>query len=250
MKFIKFIINLIPIRKLRRKIRSVYNTLENTKNSRHSTKFLAELALEYGYERSLIQKECIDKHNNPIPWYTYPAIEYLDSLDFSDKLVFEFGCGNSSLFWAKKCLKVTSVENNPEWHEKIASKAPENLNIILCEDEKSYVNSIYTQKTKYDVIVIDGVYRDKCAESAINNLADDGIIIFDNSDRISEFKDYSDAQQVLLRKNLLQVDMSGFGPGNQYCWTTSIFFTRDYTCKPSKETLPVRPICGLIMEGQ
>ena len=62
---------------------------------------------------------CIDKQGKAIPWYTYPAIEYLNSLEFKNRKVFEFGSGNSTLFWLAKNAQVTSVENNKIWVEKL-----------------------------------------------------------------------------------------------------------------------------------
>lgn len=55
------------------------------------------LALGYGQFRTIKNWECINKNREPIPWYTYPAIEYLSSLDFSNKNIFEYGGGNSTL---------------------------------------------------------------------------------------------------------------------------------------------------------
>ena len=45
----------------------------------------------YGFKNSVEKGKPIDKNNNPIPLYTYPAIEYLQSLDFSKKRIFEIG---------------------------------------------------------------------------------------------------------------------------------------------------------------
>lgn len=70
---------------------------------------------EFAIERTINEKICIDRDGNPIPWYTYPAIEYLSQFDVTDKDVFEFGCGNSSLFWADRARLVTSIEDNPDW---------------------------------------------------------------------------------------------------------------------------------------
>ena len=73
---------------------------------------------EFAIERTINEKICIDRDGNPIPWYTYPAIEYLSQFDVTDKDVFEFGCGNSSLFWADRARLVTSIEDNPDWFAK------------------------------------------------------------------------------------------------------------------------------------
>src|SRR5215213_3851569 len=71
---------------------------------RIKTAFEAFVALEfrYGRFRSAGAGRSIDGHGTPIPWYSYPAIEYLKQLDFRDRTVFEFGSGNSTLFWAAR----------------------------------------------------------------------------------------------------------------------------------------------------
>ena len=38
---------------------------------------------EFAIERSIDEKVCLDRDGNPIPWYTYPAIEYLSQFDYS-----------------------------------------------------------------------------------------------------------------------------------------------------------------------
>ena len=36
---------------------------------------------DFAIERSMNEKVCLDRDGNPIPWYTYPAIEYLSQFD-------------------------------------------------------------------------------------------------------------------------------------------------------------------------
>lgn len=50
-------------------------------------KFIEMWRQEYAIERTIDEKVCIDKDGNPIPWYTYPAIEYLSQFDYGDKKV-------------------------------------------------------------------------------------------------------------------------------------------------------------------
>ena len=52
---------------------------------------------DYGYFESIKVKLPVDKIGGPLPWYTYPAIEYIKQLDLTNKVVFEWGCGNSSV---------------------------------------------------------------------------------------------------------------------------------------------------------
>ena len=47
------------------------------------------LAKYYGQYNSIKKNESVDANNNPLPWITYPAIEYLGNLDFSKEKIFE-----------------------------------------------------------------------------------------------------------------------------------------------------------------
>jgi hypothetical protein len=77
------------------------------------------LSQKFGQFRSMDLSSCLDADNKPIPWYTYPAIEYIKQLDLSDKVVFEYGSGNSTLFWSEHCKNLFSVEDDPHWFKKI-----------------------------------------------------------------------------------------------------------------------------------
>ncbi len=216
--------------------------IDKEKNIKSVTRVLLD---DYGYELSMDVRLCVNKNKEPIPWYTYPAIEYFNQLDFSDKTVFEFGCGSSSLYWANKAKEVTSLEAREVWYNKIKDQAPDNLKLICRSVDNNYVETIFESGQKYDIIVIDGMLRYPSTEAAIQCLNDDGIIIFDNSDRAAEFKKYAKAMELLRANNLLQVDMHGFTPLNPYTATTSLFFSRNFQVKPLNSAHPQRPIGGL-----
>ncbi|RAX52078.1 hypothetical protein CCY99_07985 [Helicobacter sp. 16-1353] len=92
------------------------------------------LSTQYAQYQSIVKWSCVDKNGNPIPWYTYPAIEFLGNLDFSKKNILEYGSGNSSLFWAKRAKMVVSIENDREWFKEVASKKLPNQEIYLIEN--------------------------------------------------------------------------------------------------------------------
>lgn len=197
------------------------------------------LSKSFGQFKSMNKWSCIDKENNEIPWYTYPAIEYLNQLDLKDKTVFEFGSGNSTLYWLKKSKKVTSVEDDKGWFSKIKKQLPESEEYILVEQKEEYINAIHNKAEKYDIIVIDGSYRKECAIEAIKCLKEDGFIILDNSD-------WRETASAILREaDLIEVDFSGFGPINGYTWTTSIYLTRKVKLKPAFERQPINSIGSL-----
>jgi hypothetical protein len=191
------------------------------------------LAVKYGQFRTIRRWDCVDGANAKIPWYTYPAIEYLDSIDFSGKIVFEYGSGNSSAYWARKARMVRSAEHNKEWYLKIKNEIAENQKIELCENEKDYLDAINKIPGKVDVIIIDGVYREKCAKLVQDHLSDGGIVILDNADWYKETAKY-----LREKLDLLEVDFHGFGPINAYTWTTSIFFTRSARFQPVNNCQP------------
>lgn len=176
----------------------------------------------YGHFRSVRKMACLDADHRPIPWYSYPALEFLKQLNFSDKNVFEYGSGNSTLYWSSVAAQVTSVESNEEWWKKISTQAPPNANIILEKNLDKYVTKIAERLDAYDVIVVDGDRRLSAARIAPAHLKPGGLVILDNADS------YPKSARVLRDAGLIQVDMTGFGPINGYTWTTSFFFHRAF----------------------
>ena len=198
---------------------------------------------DFAIERTIDEKICVDRDGNPIPWYTYPAIEYLSQFDYGTKKIFEFGCGNSSLFWANRAQSVTSIEDNLKWFEKWQQEFHhENLDIRWRDEGEIYENAIFEDDTLYDVIVVDGKRRAECAAAAVQKMAPNGMIILDDSDRINTSQEYVKAVENLRKADLIQVDFYGFCPMNCYTKTTSLFLSRkfDFASK-----YPVQPINGI-----
>ena len=184
------------------------------------------LSKELGQYESIKRWDCRDKSGDEIPWYTYPAIEYLGNLDFRDADVFEYGSGNSSVFWGKRCNHLVCIEDDEEWYQKIRGKLPANVDYQLVEkDEDAYVSSISRYEQEFDVIIVDGNYRHACARRAVTKLKSDGLVILDNSDWFEKTAEF------LRGEDLIEVDMAGFGPINGYRWVTSFFFTRNVKLK-------------------
>ena len=205
---------------------SILGTLRNYKT----------LSVRHGQFLSMRLGESLDGAMKPVPWYTYPAIEYLRQLDFSDLSVFEYGSGNSTLFWAERCRTIVSVESDPEWYARIRDRCPGNVDYRLLQEEDAYANSIEDYDHTFDVVLIDGIARRKCARATLEKLSSSGFVVLDNSDR------EADTAAMLRDASLIEVDMTGFGPINNYPWTTSFFFTRDVRLKPRHDRQPVHGV--------
>lgn len=202
------------------------------------------LAVDYAQYKTIKNWDCVDKNGNEIPWYTYPAIEYLNNLDFSDKNIFEYGSGNSSIFWSNKAKSVISIEHDKEWFEKVKLHLNKNQSLHLKDNSEEYEESILSTDKKFDVIVIDAIRRNFCAElikNHINVTSEEGyLIILDNSDWYKNTAKY-------LRKNfdVIQVDFHGFGPINNYTWTTSVFFSRNFKFNVIEDIQPYFSIAAI-----
>ncbi len=207
----------------------------------HFLACLKILEIDYGHLRSTFKYEAIDNFGHPIPWYTYPAIEYIKQLDFSNKTVFEYGSGNSSLFWAGIAKSVISIEENEHWYKKLTeSNKYNNLEIYLIQQERNYFNKILDFPYNFDVVIIDGIFnRYECAKIAINKLNRGGFIILDNSDW------YVETSAFLRDFNLIEIDMAGFTPINGYTSTTSFFLHREFNFQPKFKHQPKHSIGAL-----
>ena len=191
------------------------------------------LEFETGHFRSSNSNACVDKNGNPLPWYTYPAIEYIGQLDFSNRTVFEYGSGNSSLFWNNIAARVISIEDNPQWYEKVLGmvKGKTNAEIKFIVDQPAYTTEILNHDD-FDVIIVDGSYRLECARTAVRRLKSGGMIILDNADRFVK------SAKFLRESGLIQVDMIGFGPLLHNTAATSFFLDRNFNFQPRHPNQP------------
>lgn len=174
------------------------------------------LARDYGQWKTIRDWKSVDHLDRPIPWYTYPATEYLNHLDLSHFSAFEYGSGNSTVWWSTRVKSLLTVEDNPEWHLKLVNQLKSSKVQHLLKTIKSDYVSIAPADA--DILIIDGSHRRECAEYLTQNNSNSLMIIFDNADWHPMTIKY-------LQKNLewIQVDFHGFGPINDYTWTTSIF---------------------------
>lgn len=175
------------------------------------------LAGKIGWNQTFIQQKPVDSAGQPLPWYTYPAIEFLRSLDLSKARVFEYGCGYSSVFWAKQAASVVAVENDMGWAEAVKKFGVPNLEVHAIQDLDEYIQTPLKVGGTFDVVIVDGRRRRDCAAVALQVVAENGMIIFDNADW------YRDSCADLRKAGWFEVDFSGFGPINPYVWTTAVF---------------------------
>jgi hypothetical protein len=183
--------------------------------------------VDTGWVNSFIKKEPVDKNNSPIPWLTYPAISFLSERLNQDLSIFEYGSGNSTLYYSKIVKKVIAVEHNKEWYEKIKSKLAENSKIIFVNLDYGgvYCQTIKSTNQKFDIIIIDAEDRVNCIKNCLNNLSENGIIILDDSER----EEYSAGIEFLKQNKFKRLDFMGISAGFIHQKATTIFY-RESNC--------------------
>ena len=175
-----------------------------------------------GWFLSVDQNRPVDRNGDCLPWYTYAMITFLTERVTAEMSIFEYGSGNSTLWWSRRVSHVTSCEHDRHWYEEIKSKVPGNVNYLFRDSnaEGSYSKAIMDYNQAFDCIVIDGADRVDCARNCLDALKPDGVIIWDNT----EIDDYREGYAFLVSRGFKRLDFWGLGPFNPYEWCTSIFY--------------------------
>jgi len=192
-----------------------------------------------------------------LPWITFAAISYLESNLKSSDVVFEYGSGGSTTFFAKYCKLIESVDHDPEWETLVQKYLVENgiSNVKLrfipgvptsepmddTSDPDSYRSLTYGPRyadlmfenyvksidqfpdNYFDVVLVDGRARPACFRRAERHVKPGGMIILDNSDR----KRYTRIQDEAVSRGWRALHLSGPTVCNSVLTTTSIFLKPD-----------------------
>lgn len=128
-----------------------------------------------------------DADGTVLPWYTKSFLDELVTWDLKDKVVFEYGAGASTLWWARKCRNVYAVESNLQFLEAVRAKVDE-MGICFACTKETYLKFITKPGILFDIVIVDGEpveWRDECVERALKYLKPGGRLIIDNWDQPS-----------------------------------------------------------------
>ncbi|MBF0335871.1 MAG: hypothetical protein HQL40_19885 [Alphaproteobacteria bacterium] len=196
-----------------------------------------------GWLRSLLAGRPVNRDGEPIPWFAYAAIDFLEPRIRPEWRVFEWGAGFSTLWWAKRVASVHSVDTSPEWYAELGRMAPPNVTLQLHREEASYVDSVLAAGAPFDVVVIDGDWRNGCARRVAEAVKPDGLIIFDNSDG----DHFDEGVAHLMDTGWMRIDFVGLIPSYLYKNCTSVLFKDPSFLTraplPSKVALCTGPTC-------
>jgi hypothetical protein len=171
-----------------------------------------------------------------LPWWSLPAIHYVDRKISRSSHVFEYGSGGSTLFLGKRFARLTSIEHDYEWALKVNHKLTDHnfdkveilrleMNLTSVEEfeQSEYLLSL---RKNYDLIVVDGEdhfgphstwsARTSCFLRAENFINKGGVILVDDSWRYPEIRELSKAKEVKI--------LEGIGPCRKGVTSTDLHF--------------------------
>ena len=127
------------------------------------------------------------------PWITRTAYDVLDSYLRKTDVGLEFGSGRSTVWFAKRVARLTSVESDPGWHQRVTSQlAAANISNVESHlfpgpevpgkgHESDYANVAQRfAPSSLDFVLVDGLYRDACALLSLDKVRPGGLLIIDN----------------------------------------------------------------------
>lgn len=165
-----------------------------------------------------------DRRGEPLPWMPYAFIDFLDERLDPDVRVFEYGSGNSTRWFAERVGEVVSVEHDRTWFDEVHTSVPSNAEVVY-RTGREYV-STPDEYGEFDLVVVDGRNRVECVEAATDSLANDGVIVWDDS---RGRPSYSSKMDELERTGFRELSFQGMGPVTANLQRTSVLY-RDHNC--------------------
>lgn len=177
-----------------------------------------------GHFKSSMRAAAVSQAGTPLPWYTYPAIDFLRTRPLQGCRVLEFGGGQSTRWWASRAREVVTLEGDPEWYASLAGTLPENVQLRLVSMADGPACLVDVERViaefgpeAYDIVIVDGLWRQFLADVACRVVAPHGAIIVDNAEGYETFERYRD-------RGLNRVDFYGHVPGVVLPQCTSVYF--------------------------
>ena len=159
----------------------------------------------------------------------YPGIlirvsTFFDRVLMKAKQYVNLVAGNLHCGGQHRAKNIVTFESDQDWYDKIKGTMPANVDLFLVSMDSpdrcvSEVNKILDAGNygKFDVIIIDGLFRFQMIDIARKALADSGAIICDDADGYGFYEGFKDS-------GLNRVDFFGYAPGVILPRCSSIFF--------------------------
>lgn len=179
-----------------------------------------------GHFRSSLATSAYGADGQAIPWYTYPAIDFLAQRDLSACNVLEFGGGQSTIWWSKRARSVLTIEEDEGWVAGLKPRVGPNATVhhvpVDGPDPIAEIGRLIAAHAhqKFDVVIVDGHLRRLLVALAFEHLAPMGAVILDNAEGYGFYEESS-------KFDCRRVDFFGFAPGVVMRHCTSLAYVGD-----------------------
>jgi predicted O-methyltransferase YrrM len=133
-----------------------------------------------------------------VPWLGWRAIRHLDGLIRPEWRILEFGSGMSSIWFARRCASLVTIESEQNWYHTILrlleKRGLKNVDCRLAPDGKPLPVDEFRDRF-FDLVLVDGHNRGRCVEVALRKVKSKGYIFLDNSD--VPWAEYRQAEKLL-----------------------------------------------------
>jgi hypothetical protein len=156
----------------------------------------------------------------PLPWLAYDAIDHIETILQPYFVGLEYGCGGSTLWFAQRIARITSVEHDGEWWARVSAELRaqqiHNADVVLVppfwgvrptatgashavphaqlyrSGRRGYENCDFIDYARQadqnpdnslDIVSVDGRVRPACVEHAMRKIRPGGYLVLDDRQR-------------------------------------------------------------------
>ena len=180
-----------------------------------------------GWIRALLEQRTINARGEDIPWLTYSCIDFLDERLQRSFHLFEFGCGSSTRYYARRVSSVDAVEYDNERVPKLTEEEKKKVQVyLISSDQKErYTNILDQIEKKYQIIIVDGDHKVSCIRSAVEYLTEDGVLVLNDS----HSQKYVEGKFFMKDKGFRHLDFCGL-KALRYDFSSTTIFYRPGNC--------------------
>lgn len=120
------------------------------------------------------------------PWLSRQAAAFLSERLRPTDVVVEWGAGRSTVWLARRVGSLVSIEHSRAWHDRVevmlCAGGIDNgdLRYVPVDDDQAYLAPDVPDES-CDLVLIDGVLRDRCAVRACRLIKPGGMVAVDNA---------------------------------------------------------------------
>ncbi len=102
---------------------------EELSNQQLIDAFIAQYLTTEGWLASVEGRASLG-NTGPVPWITYPALKMLERMVQAQHRVFEYGAGNSTVWWSSQVAEIVTVEHDEQWYQETLARCGPQNNLI------------------------------------------------------------------------------------------------------------------------